>query len=475
MAQANPRRNLNVKLGSNAQEAGYELANAVADLCTAFTTAVANMQDAGLPQADRNTLTTALETAKDVATQAKDVYDSTRKKTGTAQKTPLVTPIPDYDAADPAAPNLKLRRVTDLPNQRDLKISTLSGDRQEAIECRTILRRIIDEADNRRLDEATTIKFLKQYSAKAVYATICALQDDDGSLETILRQLETQYCGLAQPDAAKKELQSIRRLRGETLIQFGQRIDELAFMACRLDNDARQHQQLLAQKIFVDSLESSLRLDVNAIIRQREIGGFQELSQFELFSQAHKLEIERGLAVSNSAAVPPNVLYMHDSPTSDLPPDEATCNRIQYGAGPRRWNQKPPQFQQQNFPYRPPFRRPPQFNRRTANVFAISDSFDCPLVTPDEEQVLADAGVVFDPQSNELLVPTDTADQVLRISAQSLNVRPDQCLRCGQSGHRALSPSCPLRNHPITPRPCSACQVGGHLAVHCVNRPSKNV
>lgn len=469
MAAANPNRlkNLDVNLGSNAQEASYELATAELALWQAIRQIVRHLPvgDNDITQARKNAFNTVYDKYTNILAQTQTVFDSTRKKTGTAQKAVLCTPLPNYDEVDPADQNRKLRRQTNVPNQRDVKISMMTGDTQEPIECRMILRRVIDEADNRNLDEQTTIKFLKQYTSKAVYATICTLQDAGAGLEGIVRQLETQYCGLMEPDAAKKELQAVRRRRGETLIQFGQRIDDFAYLACRLDPDARKQQLLLAQKVFVDCLEPSLRLDINAIIRQREIGGFMELSQFELFSQANKLEIERGIAIGNGSPAPHLVCRVEEESDEDEEIHDFECNRVFYGAGPRRNKQNRKQ----------PFRTKPKFNKQTANVFAISDMpSQEPFINDEEEDILAEAGIAYDSNQEELLVPTDDTGTVLRVSAKTLNVGPDQCLRCGLKNHRCFSKQCPLKNQPIMPRPCTKCHQGGHMAKWCPRRNSKN-
>lgn len=478
MANNPAPRNLNRTLGATAQDGQHQTNLLLEAMMQKFQKLAQQIDPAVLT--DRQDALTDIGGDMDdllaTMTHTKTVSEAARKAAGGQTNVAICTEIPDFERKDPVDNTRLLYRETDLPRTRDYKIPPLTGKLDDPFETRATLYRIMQLAEQRRLNEQTSITLLLEFSTGQITLLIQKAQKAGIGLEGILREIELRFGGLKDPMEARRQLDLAQRHRGETLIALGARLDELAFMATRLEAHEPDVQQVaLADRIFLNLLPGTLQREVNRVNRTRRFAGQEELKGNALYAQANALEIENHLIANRKS----ESLHFIGEDDSD---DEYEVNRIQYGAGPRKYKQDRQKSGGQHRGFQRGGRRPqhrqPFYSEKAKQVFAISQSpsetTDHLFLLPEEEDQLYEVGITID--DGHTLCIADYDDKILRISLAKLNVKPAQCAKCGIYGHRAWTKDtpCPLKSVPIQDRPCPKCGTGGHLGAHCVNIKAKN-
>jgi len=418
-----------------------------------------------------------------------------RNRMQNIRTTPLMTVLPTFG------------HEHDLPKRRDYHINTLGETADpNPTQCQSWLRRMTEISTRFHLSADTFIELMAENSAGRVNAIIHDGILERSTAEEVVREIELHFGGLKTPEQARVECTQVLRTPGESLQKLAERISDLAKMACRLDPDRTVAQDALAKRTFLDGVSPELRLQLVAREESRVGAGNSPWTFRDIQSEAIKMEDQERtalyLAKTKQGSTGASIRQIWDpvqeekaayqasvtgssqaqksaTRASDKGADKETElvqriaqeveNRLRKRpeqkdkefrrpeAGPRRYNQK-----------RGDGRNAP-FKQRIFQVTGDDGQSDSEYEFGDDEiEAMEEAGIEVVGQC--LLIPA--GDQmVLRIRPGDLNVKFDECLRCGKTGHRAFGGSnvekCPLKNLPITTTPCPACRKGGHMAKNC--------
>lgn len=476
---------------------------------------------------DRDNIADALQMFGERAGRAERVVQAAKTRTGFQMNVPLMTELPNFvnhnvDVIPAQRDMPKVERFTGSE-----KAHKLSSD------CRVFLEAVMEVSLQHHLTENATKRLMKMLSGGNAAVMIGDMIRRHSPLEEIVRQMEVMYAGLKDPDSAQRECQGIVRIPGETLPALGERIKHLAFMASRLKPEPMQAGEILGKDTFLNCLIPSVRMEMKNRDRQRLLSGFAQFSFNELMEDSRQAEQERQFAreiyrskggITTTPAIPSAIAasqqstinmvanseewnpQAHDEQELDEEegdqfqdeqgnvfyiPNQNNGRRFNYpnrGRGRGRF-QRPywtpgngrsygdtTQVNADNIPQEP--KAGPTMTKQAptpltqipkAKPAQINQIMEPPYeFTPDELQAITDEG--YSVANGVLLVQAGAGRGFIRYDPRRLCVNFDECMKCGQKGHRAFGgdgTQCPLNNFPLTTVPCPACNKGGHLASNC--------
>lgn len=469
---ANNAPNLDLSRGGNAMEGLYATNQQIQAICDALTnnltTAMGNDPAAG---AARNNITTALTNAKDTAKLVADLADSGRKRVGET-KIPLMTKLPTFDATTD---------VDTLPDKRDIRLpKPFTGGSSVAeapIECRAHLDAVMDVAKTYKFSELGTKRLLKVNVGKDLALMVGEMMEANATLEEIVRKIEVMYGGLKTTEQAQMECHKIFRFPSEPMLNLGRRIKHLAYMATRLKAEPAKALEELAIETLQAAIAIDTRQQLKALNDKRLTLGQKGMDFETLLCEAKRLEDERRTEYlvakarhSTRDSTVRAVFNEHGEPISEESDDAMEGEVLRVFApknkGPRYYRKD-----KNKGYYRTPRKFNPQYVRQVGEFDPDEYAYE-----DDEIDAFEDAGIEV--AGAILFVPAGNGNgrDFIKVDPKELNVTPDQCLKCGLTGHRAfgkLSANCPLKNQPMVTKPCPLCKRGGHVAATCPKR-SKN-
>lgn len=497
---ANPRPpNLDLERGGNAIEGIYATNHQLQRLFDIFSNdlAAALGPNGAAQQAAQQRLITACTDAHTTTTAVAQLADRGRQRVSETTN-PLMTTLPDFTIAL-VAPAVYL---DDLPDKRNIRLPKPftggSSPSEAPVECRAHLAAIMDIARTNRLSEEGTKKLVKLNVGNDLALMVGEMMEAGASLEAIIRKIEVMYGGLKTPEQAQMECNRASRYPSETLMALGRRIKHLAYMATRMKPDKREAAEALGKETFLATISFDLRQKLKSLDDKKLALGQIAMDYETLISEAKRLDDEnktemlvaktRGSVSSTIRVVQNQEEYFEEEPQG-----EEGIEEVEYGpdgnilrifrrpgfSGTRPYQSRGGRFQRRSFPYAnrrgggqlPPFNYPPKGIRQVSDQTEGEYGYE-----EDELQDLERADV--DVVGSCLYIPAGRGNgkDYIKVDPRELNVTPDQCLKCGLTGHRAFgrqSEKCPLKNQPIVTKPCSLCNKGAHVAAVCP-RKSKN-
>jgi hypothetical protein len=375
-----------------------------------------------------------------------------------------------------------------LPNQRDYKFTDFTGvppkasdggEKQSATEkCLGWLKRLNILCEQFGLDHTAARGMLQRHVIDAAGAVLEDAIADGADYTGCVVALEKAYAGLRHPDLAREECRRATRKDKEDLRRMAQRIRHLAKMATRDRVDRAQaaiEMNDLAVTTFTAALPPKTKESLYERLEARRRLGEPDPKYSDMVEEATNIEEKRKAAhdvyqsrTGGNTRLVEQLRCMLASDTASAVDDaivedaarvaEEDDSDDEVGELVRQLRQ----FQRSKAGGRS---ARPQAAARTAAITAAGLP-TAPLpptvplrpepTPPHVEMPGIDASVL--------------AVQRMRITPLMLNVQKDECMKCGQPGHRAFgdsSKSCFLRDAMLTDKPCPTCNKGGHLKQDC--------
>lgn len=426
----------------------------------------------------------ACQEAQGAAQSIAILANAGRKRVKIAQN-PLMTELPDFDkvAKLPAA-----QRLDEVPDKRNVRLpKPFTGGttpQEAAVECRAHLAEVMDIARANNLTEVGTIKLLKMNVGKDLALMVGEMIDSKASLEEIVRKIETMYGGLKTPEQAQLECHRAIRYPMEAIMTLSRRIKHLAYMATRMKGDKKEAKaaaEILAKDTFTACVSIEIRTALKAVADQRLALGLRPMDYETYVSEAKKIEDEKRTEriVAKARSSHESGIRMVEGGEATIDMEDESIEEVQYNEfGEILRIIRKPYFNNsrgrgrgQGQGYKKPS---PYANKRNpTNNFVRQVAEDEYAYEDEELQSMAEADIEV--YGSCLLVQNGKGNGQTfnKIDPRKLNVTPDQCLKCGISGHRAYGPTsdkCPLRNQPLVATACSFCNKGAHISTQCPRR-----
>lgn len=474
--------NLNLDRGGNAMEGLYATNIRLMETMTIMSNNLVGAVSQDQASVDR--IRIALKETHDVAQKVASLADQGRMRVKVTQN-PLMTELPDFDRVNalPAA-----QRNDEVPDKRNVRLAKpFCGGTTTAeapVECRAHLAEIMDIATANNLTEKGTIKLLKMNVGKDLALMVGEMIESKATLEEIVRKIETMYGGLKTPEQAQLECHRATRYPMESLMVLSRRIKHLAYMACRMKatkKEVREAAEVLAKETFIACVSIELRNSLRALADQKLALGLKPMDYETLVSEAKRLEDEKKtekIVARARGSQHDNTIRMCEMEGQELDLNDENIEEVQYNEFGEvlRIIRKPNfyssrgrgrgQGQKKFFPVRRsnPMNTPQYVRQVEEDEYGYGE---------DEIQSMAEADIEV--YGSCLLVQTGKGNgqSFQKIDPRKMNVTPDQCIKCGISGHRAygaLADRCPLKNQPLVATVCSFCNKGAHMSTQCPRR-----
>ena len=362
------------------------------------------------------------------------------------------------------------------PDMKTYRLEDFKGDREKCGKdtyiCLDWLTRALTIADDKKISHNLCKKFLQTHATHDAGRTVRNAIADNKTLTQLVLDLEINYAGLVHPDLALENCKSMTRNDQETMRTFGERIRLMAEMACRDKPQAHKKEQTLqlAKDAFMSALRPNIKQELKAKMESRRRAGESEADYNQIVSEVHTLDeartahdkIYRHRKDGNGG-----VRRVENDSDSDSDEDEEDVF-FDFEGNVRALTMKekkkffkkpydPKKKGYQNKGYQNKGYQAYQGNQGRQNPYA-------------GRTLLAEQFEEFDEDGEYFTVRYVKAGEPARICTADLNVKPNECARCGIAGHRAHGPDankCPLRMHVMQTEPCRACNKGGHEAKVC--------
>lgn len=459
-------------------ERGSEAYNATQRL---FQALVPLLRGDDLAQDERDGLVQIAEEAAEANELAGQAADRGMTLARTEQAVPVLTRMPNFNRD-----NL----VNEYPDLRNKRIKDFSGSEGPEV-CRTWLAKLMNTANLERLSEQATINMLHAASYGRAGEMINNAMARNHTLEQIVRELETAFGNVLDPETAKQEIETFSRKTGENILEVSLRIETLAKMACRFDINP----EAAIERTCRDTLFKLLHPEVTSRIINKEslrkTMGQEPFNFTDLKTQTEQIERQVAQLMRKSSSFTmwkDKSVYSESKPSSINMISDNTETTIDTNQGEeeediaelinfiRAYKKQPRNF-------RRPFRS--SNSSQNTSMKSYKDNLhklqQKTQITQDINQVETrsedtmeqlKAEGIFEVAEGILHVP-DGRGAYYQVRYKDLNVSPLGCWKCGDESHQAFGKNkalCPYKAYPLVKK-CTNCNIGGHAPSLCIRSP----
>ena len=409
-----------------------------------------------------------------IITAAKDALENQNKNRKDAID---ITPITTIYEITPA----HIR--PDQPDMKTYRLEDFKGDREKCSKdtyiCLDWLTRALTIADDKKINHELCKKFLQTHATHDAGRTVRNAINDGKTLTQIVLDLEINYAGLVHPDLAHENCKTMTRKENETMRTFGERIRLMAEMACRDKPEQHRKEQILqlAKDTFMSALRPNIKQELRANLDMRRRAGEPEADYNQIVSEVHTLDESRTAH---------DKIYRHRKDGNggirrvennyDSDTDDDSSEELGWDHDGNVITMTPSDYEQ-NIRVLTTKERARFFNKKYDPKKKTYQKYRANEKTPYKQNnpyagraLMAEQFEEFDEDGEYFTLRYVKAGDPPRIRSADLNVKPNECARCGIAGHRAHGPDankCPLRMHIMQTEPCRACNKGGHEAKVC--------
>jgi hypothetical protein len=436
--------------------------NEFARLAPALGAILAHVGAAG--DAQHTEAAEALQRLSNLAGQTVQATQRTRERVRNEDKIPIFTQIP-------AVPG----QQDNLPGARDYKIDTFTGAAGDKVDCLTFLRQICDQATASGLSRLGTKRLISRHTTGEASQIVQFALKDNADLEEVCRRLETRFAGLVHPEVAMVKCQNATRQANETLTALGQRIRAMAQMATRDKPNAQQQlaeEVALAHRVFKGLLPPQVRQAMDAKENIRLQSGKPAWDYTAYVNMAADVETQVTIYRQRPAAqqtgsaggsqragttflVDPGV----DTPVYDSIQESQALQEAQN-------NKQAAELPQTDLGMI--LRVVGDLKNSIHGVRQEVQEVDR-RARSRERRSAGRRGNTPSGDRKRSPHPGSRGNSLNRIHPADVNVRPDECMKCGIEGHLSRDKDlCPLASFTLTDKPCPRCKKGGHVEKVCM-------
>lgn len=306
------------------------------------------------------------------------------------------------------------------------------------------------------------LTLLANFSSGALLEQITYFQkafekDENLDLEAMLMRINLSVGVDLSPQQARDKLRTIKIQSDEDIMDLEVRISRIAECAVAdiIETDRASTRERLAKESFIRAVPPHIRDKINDRLYARRIQGDGEPTYMHLCSMTHQMTTQEGIPLRLS-----RIRYVSDHE------DDYDENESNYQTSMKMQNNHINNIIDDD-------------TKVEAGIInEVSELIDTSLILDDKIYGVNDGisrEVVDYLDDDETIYLVRTKRGYGRIRASTLNVKKDECLKCGEKGHRMTGPgsqNCRYSNQPLTTA-CRLCRHGGHSDKFC-HRARKN-